>query len=366
MSLRKIILTIHLYLGLAAAIFLVILGLTGSIMAFEEDIEHWLHPQLWYVTEGRHLLPENDLISIAQNRFHARVLLVEFPRATNLAQVMQMVDGTVGYLSPYDGTVLGSTVGRSNSDAALSYIHQLHLRLVPDPAWAPQLASAGKIVVSIAGALLCLLVPTGVTLWWRAKRVSIHWKATDFKVPWFNVFHDAHQAIGIYLSLFLLIASITGILIGFDFGSKLFYSVTQSSPPLPPQTFASTPLPGAEPIMADRALEIARRTIPNASVATMVVPMRPAGCYTVLMRVPQETSRAVHSLVVIDQFSGQVLNSRSYLDEPAGYRMIRFNRSIHTGDLFGLPSRIIASLSSLLLAAMAITGMVIWWKKLAE
>jgi uncharacterized iron-regulated membrane protein len=117
--------------------------------------------------------------------------------------------------------------------------------------------------------------------------------------------------------------------------------------------------------MADRVLEIARRAIPDARVVTMILPQRSAGSFSVLMRVPQETSRAVHSTVTIDQYSGKVLNVRNYLDQPAGYRLIRFNRSIHTGDVFGFPSRILVSLSSLLLVAMVITGMVIWWKKLA-
>jgi uncharacterized iron-regulated membrane protein len=49
----------------------------------------------------------------------------------------------------------------------------------------------------------------------------------------------------------------------------------------------------------------------------------------------------------------------------AGYRAVRINRSIHTGDYWGLPSRIVLSLSSALLAVMAITGVIIWWKKLA-
>ncbi len=365
MNLRKVVLTIHLYMGLAAGIFLVILGLTGSVMALEEDISHWLHPELWYVTVGRHPLPEDDLISVAQNRFRARVLAVVFPGAPNLAQVIQMGDGTIAYVNPYNGTVLGSTVGLSNSDLALTYIRQIHVRLVPDPDWAPALSAAGKIVVNAANVLLCLLVPTGLALWWRDKRFSIHWKATDFKVPWFKVFHDAHHAIGIYVSLFLMIASITGMLIGFDSGQKLFYSVTRSAPLPPPKPFPSTPLPHTLPIMADQVLDVARHAIPDASVSAMLIPPRPHGSFVVLMRVPEETSRAVHSAVTIDQYSGKVLNVQNYRDDPAGYRLLRFIRSIHTGDVLGLPSRILVSLSSLMLVAIVITGMVIWWKKLA-
>jgi uncharacterized iron-regulated membrane protein len=48
-----------------------------------------------------------------------------------------------------------------------------------------------------------------------------------------------------------------------------------------------------------------------------------------------------------------------------GYRAVRINRSIHTGDYWSLPSRIVLSISSALLAVMAVTGVIIWWKKLA-
>jgi uncharacterized iron-regulated membrane protein len=365
MNVRKIVLTIHLYLGLAAGIFLTILGLTGSVMAFEGDIDHWLHPDLWYVTPGRKPLPENDMVSIAQNRFHSRVLAVQFPRASNLAQAMQMTDGTAVYLNPYDGNVLGSKVGVTNSDRALGYIHQIHLRLVPDPRETPELAEKGKIVVSWVGIILLLLVPTGVILWWRGKRLTVKFKATNFKIPWHRVFHDSHQAIGIYAALFLIIASFTGILIGFSFGEKFFYAVTRSSPPPRQQPLPSTPVHGVTPIMADQVLDIARRTMPNATPAVMVRPLRATGAYTVLMRVPEETSEAVHSSVTIDQYSGKVLAVHNYETESTGYRWIRFNRSIHTGDIFGLASHIVVSLSSLALAAMVISGFVIWWKKLA-
>ena len=74
----------------------------------------------------------------------------------------------------------------------------------------------------------------------------------------------------------------------------------------------------------------------------------------------------VHSSVSIDQYSGQVLQVRNFLTDSRGYLVIRFNRSIHTGDVWGTPGHVIVSLSSLALAVMAMTGVVIWWKKLAR
>ena len=62
MTARTVVLKIHLWLGAGAAIFLVILGLTGSVTAFENDIEHWLNPGLYYVQVRPQVLPEAELI----------------------------------------------------------------------------------------------------------------------------------------------------------------------------------------------------------------------------------------------------------------------------------------------------------------
>jgi uncharacterized iron-regulated membrane protein len=364
--LRKLILKIHLYLGLTAGVFLVILGITGSIMAFENEIDHWLRPELWYVTPRRKPLPENDLVSVAQNRFRpARVFAVQFPRAANLAQVIRMTDATIVYLNPYDGTVLGDTLGLSSTDQFLIYVHQVHLWLIPDPTWAPAFAQSGKIVVGSAALFAVLLVPTGLILWLRDKRLTLRSKAINFEIPWFVYFQDAHHAIGIYASVFIWIASVTGVAIGFNFGEKLIYAVTKSAPPEPLKSFPSMRVPGAAAIMADQVLDVARKAMPGAQVDMMLMPTRPTASFTVLMRVPAETSQNVHSSVTIDQYSGKVLNVRDYRADSFGYRLIRLNRSIHNGDIFGLASHIVVSISSLLLVAMVITGFVMWRKKLA-
>src|ERR1700722_17391503 len=94
MDTRKVILKTHLYLGLVSAIFAIILGLTGSIMAFEGDIDHWLHPRLWYVTAGTQTLPESQLIQTVEQQFApARVTMVQMPPQANLAQVMMLPKG---------------------------------------------------------------------------------------------------------------------------------------------------------------------------------------------------------------------------------------------------------------------------------
>ena len=218
---RTAFLKVHLFLGLTAAIFLVILGLTGSVMAFEGDIEHWLHPGRWYVTAGANTLPEADLIRLVERQFApARVAAVQFSQQKNLAQVMQLTDHSAVRVNPYSGAILGRVSGPTKTQKILGYIHQIHLRLV--------IGAAGKLMISCAGLILCLLVPTGLVLWWRTKMLSIRSKGS-----WFRFFcFDAHQVIGLYASVFLWGGRFYGRAgLGLIFAEKAIYALTHSSGP---------------------------------------------------------------------------------------------------------------------------------------
>lgn len=48
---------------------------------------------------------------------------------------------------------------------------------------------------------------------------------------------------------------------------------------------------------------------------------------------------------------------------PAGTRAVILNRAIHTGDVFGLPGKILMSLASVLTVVMAVSGLLTWWAR---
>jgi len=348
-----------LYLGLVAALFLFILGVTGSIIAFEGDFDHWLHPGIWYVQDNGRSLPEAELIARVEQQYApARVRGVVLSQHRDLAQLMQLTDRSTVTVNPYSGAILSRRTGVTGMQKWLASIHQIHLRLAGDPRapWGP----AGKIAVSYAGLALFLLAPTGLVLWWRNKIATLRWNAS-----WFRICFDTHHLVGIYAGFFLWIAALTGVAIGFDWPEQAIYALTHSARPNfspPPQ---SKPAPGAAPVGVDRAIAVARRALPGAALDVIQLPLNPKGAYQVVLRFPEETSGSAHSSVTVDQFSGQAIDVRNFLTDSQGYRWIRFNRSIHTGDAGGLAGHIVMSLSSLLLVVIAITGIVIWLKKLA-
>ena len=45
-AMKKLIITLHLYVGLVAALFLISLSLSGAVIAFEAPLNRAFHPQL--------------------------------------------------------------------------------------------------------------------------------------------------------------------------------------------------------------------------------------------------------------------------------------------------------------------------------
>lgn len=361
---RTVLLKLHLVFGLAAAVFLVILGITGAVIGFEQEIPRWLHRSLWYVKPGLETLPESQVLERVEKRFApARVRAVTIQRDPRLSQVIQVTvpanpsvpnsrTARRVFVNPYDGSVLGFVDGQTRSEAALQAIHSFHQRI--------GMGDTGKLIVTFAGLILCFEVVFGLILWWRRKRTSI-----DLQGSWFRVFFDLHNVIGIYAAFFLWMAGSTGVVIGFEFMEPLIFKVTHSSRPMGPRELKSDFVAGAQPISVDQAMSIARQTLPDATIAGIQLPASPRGAFNILMRVPEDTSPAVHSFVTVDQYTGRVLYVQDFKTFP-GYRLIRFNRSLHTGDVLGWPTHALMSLTSLLLVVMVVTGAVIWWKKLVQ
>jgi uncharacterized iron-regulated membrane protein len=350
-------LKIHLWVGLASALFLIVMGLSGAIIAFENDYDHWFNPGLWYVTPHPQRMAQQALVDSVQQKFAPAKVADIFMQDSheNLAQDYFLTNDLEVFVNPYDGSILGTRDHESRVNKVVGVIHQLHIRLVRVRVGK---TDVGKILVEIAGVEMLIMIPTGLWLWWKKKQLTIGWKS-----PWKRINWNLHSVTGIYTVVFLLLATITGFFISFE---QPLYWVTHSSPPQRVPMPRSMPPAGAPQLLdLDSILRASDEAMPNGTTVAVSLPRGPKGVYIVEKRVPQDQSRSVHSAVYIDQFSGKPVKVEDFNKISPGYRAVRINRSIHTGDYWGYPSRIVLSLSSALLSVMAITGIIIWWKKLA-
>src|SRR5437762_14253125 len=63
--LRRSLLTLHQWIGLFAALFLIVIGVTGSALVFEVEIDRALNPATSYVTPRGQRMPMETLVARA-------------------------------------------------------------------------------------------------------------------------------------------------------------------------------------------------------------------------------------------------------------------------------------------------------------
>ncbi len=93
---------------------------------------------------------------------------------------------------------------------------------------------------------------------------------------------------------------------------------------------------------------------------TLVLPANPDGVYTASYFPADPKAERTLSL---DQYSGAVLRDIRYADYGAIAQGVSYGTSLHMGRYFGLANQLICAALSLGLAAMAVSGFVMWWKR---
>jgi len=102
--------------------------------------------------------------------------------------------------------------------------------------------------------------------------------------------------------------------------------------------------------------------LPEAKPAVLQMPRNAKSPAFVVLKFPEDRTPVGRSRVLIDAATGQVLHVESSRQMTAAMKYARmWNRELHTGDIFGLPTRILMALFSLALPLLAITGPLIWW-----
>jgi uncharacterized iron-regulated membrane protein len=350
---RKLLFNLHLYGALVAGIFITLFGITGSIMAFEPELDHVLHRHRSYVAPQGQPKPLTELATAAakygldQPAFLPSV-------SPSISYAIEFRDRIV-YINQYTGEVL--EVRHSTVDS-LDVIHQLHLRLAtPFLSNNRTVFRVGQRIMDVSGVVALFLVLSGVYLWWPTKRVRVEWRSGGRKL-WF----DLHNAVGIFSLVFLLILCVTGMMIGFkEMTVPLAYELTGSQEVEVPKQQIEVQ-PGKPLITPDQAVEIASTALPGATPILLTSP-NPRQLVRVNLRYPEDRTPGGRSRVFIDPYSGKVMFSDSSRTTAAGTKVVTLIRAIHTGDVFGTPSKTVMSLASLAIAMQMVSGMVMWWKR---
>ncbi|WP_459991866.1 PepSY-associated TM helix domain-containing protein [Methylosoma difficile] len=371
-SRRKLWLNVHLWLGLALGLFLSIFGITGSILVFHAEINELLNPQLLTVTvpkthpayrpladifqAGQAAMPEtavNTFANYPRNDAAAFKLVYALPVADAVTEHWEV------YVNPYTAQVIGKRL-KTSSD---SLIPKTFIGLVFELHYALLLGEdLGYTVVGIMGVLLIISVLTGLILWWPLtgkwrQALTIKRRASAERLNF-----DLHKTSGFYTTVVLVPVLFSGVYM--DIPERVVPVLELFSPVTYRYWFQSHPLANPKSITLPEAVAIAEQRYPTGRPDWLYAATQPTDTYTVCKDGVAEQGSWLHRrCVVIDQYSGKILD----VDDPAigtaGEVFTHWQWPLHSGQAFGWTGRILVFLSGLACPVLFVTGVIRWWQK---
>ena len=335
-------LVFHRWLALIVGVFIVAIALTGAVVVFEGPV---VRSAATKVVPAGPRLSLDSLVAVA--RVAARGGPLGFVSGGDSPEApCQFGFGQPPFveINPYSGAVMPPREGPTKAETFVRTVHRWHTRLTG--------GKMGEAIVILATYSACILALSGLVLWWREKiwrvKLSASWKRANF---------DLHHVLGLIATPAILIMTLTGIWMAGEGTITPMVERLNHTPPLPvPQVAAHGP--SAVSVSLDSIAHLARASIPEATVSNMV--FQPSGLVRVQMKEPEDHTPAGRSYLFIDRYRGTVLRTLDTRTAEPGTRLKNLQRSLHTGDLFCLPTQVIWFLSVLVLASQGLTGLLMW------
>jgi len=353
MSFHNILVKLHLWTGLAAAVVLLVLGTSGSILEWAPELDRVIA-----VGPQDHVLPISTLIeSVHRAAPGARIQQLLFAKRAWEPYIFIVSDPVsnssrhIFAVNPYTGTAF-QTEGADGRSSFMFNVRRLHTSLMA--------GKPGALVINCANLFAIFLALTGILLWWPRKI----WKFTR-GASWWRINFDLHNIAGLYSMLFVLVIAGTGAMIHWRQVGNFLVKLAHQQGSRPGSIRSKPAPPLAEALTLEQVLARADQILPGRRTSAVAMGSRPSDSVLVVRARSADSASTLKPQIFcsIDQYTGELLAVDDPSTRPWALRLTSSVGSIHEGFYFGLPGRIIASFSSTAIPVSAITGFVIWWRR---
>ena len=341
---RRLLSWLHLWVGLVAGILFALLGLTGSVLVFHDDLLRWQHPEL-----AAH---EAHLDGVVLARILARegpdgIGSVHLPDADMPTYIGFYGDGRRGYFAPEDGRLL---LMRSTDDDFLLWLQDLHIHFLA--------GETGEQVVGVVGWIGVGLLLSGLYLWWP-KRGKLKAMLTMHANPPVRRWLTWHRTIGVVLLPLVLLVTLTGVGMVYHDAARGLLTTLFGGSEVPA---APVRAPAGEP---DWRAIVARAQsgLPAAHLTRTAAPAAGEGVVGFRARMPAEWHVNGRSTVHVDLAGSEVLLAHDATAQAAGARLTEAIYPLHIGAVGGSLARWLTALSGLVPAFLLATGFLFWLRR---
>ncbi|OTG87771.1 hypothetical protein B9T31_04585 [Acinetobacter sp. ANC 4558] len=218
--LKKIFFQIHWFLGITAGLILALMGVTGAIYSYDQQILQWINqdsytvqvenkPKLTPVQIFQHFQtksPELQInsITVAKDAASSSSINIVKEGARRGKNIM---------INPYSAEILPEIKGQ----AFFQFIQQLHRNLTVGP--------VGKQITGACTLILIFFVLSGIYLRWPKIHTIKQWLAVKPQLKGRNFIWDLHAVVGTWVIIFYLLLACTGLYWSYDWWREGMFKV---------------------------------------------------------------------------------------------------------------------------------------------
>lgn len=353
---------LHLWLGLASGIVVLIMGVTGCILVFEHEIKAMTSP--WLNVEAQSadkILPPSKIYVAVKKALPEKDIHGLWYNGLDKTIKVDIESDSLIYVNPYNGKITGMV----NHEDFFHEIDEGHRYL-----WLGE--ELGTTITSWATLIFFFLLISGIILWFPKK-----WNKTNinssFKIKWNGRFkrlnYDLHNVLGFYALILAFLIALTGLIMSFHWVRESTYWITGgfADEKVKKEVVAevktdSLSKPKYDMLTAsDIIFNKVRKEIAQENQEAVIInfPDEPKDDFYACTDMKNGNWRDLY-------FNSKTLellpSSRKYIGNEKFHDWLsRSNYSLHVGAIGGLPTKIIYFAASLICASLPLTGFYIWW-----
>lgn len=366
MKLKKTIGKIHLWLGLASGMIVFILGITGCIYVFEEELRPLVYEHYHVDEIKKKQLTLSQLLEIAKTKLGKPIsgckIINDEDRTIAFWSFNELKNDSIWYwnnyerlyiyLDPYTGNI--KKIEDFNFEFFF-FVRMLHQTLMLKH-------TIGDPIVGTATIIFIISLITGLILWWpknksaAKQRFWFQWKDST---KWKRKNYDIHNILGYYTMIFTLIIALTGLVWAFEwFDSGVQWALNGGKTVEKKEKTVSDTTQMNSKYNLDKIYAHNRNIHPDAKSYFVIIPKDSTATLQTFIRFK---NRVNDVSIEYDQYTGTKLKTTTFEDKNLGDKFRFINYDLHVGSILGFPGKVLAFFASLVAASLPVTGFMIWW-----
>lgn len=392
-AIRTVFFWTHLSIGLLAGGFILLMSVTGVLLGFERQMIAWIDGAPRVEAHGAAPLPLDTLLARAgvARADVASVLIKRDARQPVTVRLRERGAAPL-FAHPATGAVLTPS-GDGSGQRFFSALRRWHRYVGAE---AGELRAQMKLLNGVANLIFLALVLSGLYLWWPRRWSVARLRATAWP-QWKHRAGQArdfnwHNSLGFWFALPLALIIATAAFFSFRWpgqyldlalgsdqeraAARAAIAEARTARQDAPAATASRREPAVEeppphPVRADDAalatyIATAASARPDWAQLTLTLPDAKASVVRIAVAEGNTYRPDLRWTLDVDRANATVATSSGYEDLSTARKLRAWVRFGHTGEVFGIPGQIVATIASAVGVLLVWTGFALAWRRLRQ